>query len=320
MGIQTSVDSKRNKKYTLEALILATLTFLLHFGSLNKALQKVVVSTIPTSLFVIVTFVMMLVSSDGGIATIVVGVAIIAAGPLVIRFIYRQDEEKEVVDDLEIILCKLKDEDSDESILSLSNDDDDDDDVSRGQMSDMMIAHSNETIDNEIVEDDEEVNISSTSSPVESIASPSTNALSTIAEYESDEGEQDDDLLSLKSGILEDDNFEDESEGGRRRSRRESGRKVKRNRSGMRRNSLMKKRIANAHEHLRDSEEMAKKQMKDRMAKRLNQRKTKDGSNEQDNHGRVVHVPSNTALDEDANIANSILYDGNGDGDTTGAD
>merc|ERR1711912_178813 len=183
-----------------------------------------------------------------------------------------------------------------------------------------MTAHSNETIDNEIVEDDEEVNISSTSSPVESIASPSTNALSTIAEYESDEGEQDDDLLSLKSGILEDDNFEDESEGGRRRSRRESGRKVKRNRSGMRRNSLMKKRIANAHEHLRDSEEMAKKQMKDRMAKRLNQRKTKDGSNEQDNHGRVVHVPSTTAIDEDANIANSILYDGNGDGDTTRAD
>merc|ERR1712070_380662 len=298
MGIQTSVDSKRNKKYTLEALILATLTFLLHFGSLNKALQKVVVSTIPTSLFVIVTFVMMLVSSDGGIATIVVGVAIIAAGPLVIRFIYRQDEEKEVVDDLEIILCKLKDEDSDESILSLSNDDDDDDDVSRGQMSDMMIAHSNETIDNEIVEDDEEVNICSTSSPVESIALPSTNALSTIAEYESDEGEQDDDLLSLKSGILKDDNVEDESEGGRRRSRRESGRKVKRNRSGMRRNSLMKKRMAN----------------------RLNQRKIKDGSNEQDNHGHVVHVPSTTAIDEDANIANSILYDGNGDGDTTGAD
>merc|ERR1712054_1700 len=103
---------------------------------------------------------MMLLSSDGGIATIVVGAAIIAAGPLVIRFIYRQDEEKEVVDDLEIILGKLKDEDSDESILSLS--DDDDGDISRGKMSDMMTAHSNETIDNEIVEDDEEVNISST--------------------------------------------------------------------------------------------------------------------------------------------------------------
>ena len=39
-----------------------------------------------------------------------------------------------------------------------------------------------------------------------------------------------------------------------------------------------------------------------------------------DNHGRVVYVPSTTAIDEDANIANSILYDGNGDSDSTRAD
>merc|ERR1712072_767163 len=87
----------------------------------------------------------------------------------------------------------------------------------------------------------------------------------------------------------------------------------------------MKKRIANADQHLAESEEAAKKNTKNRLSKRLNQRKSKVNSNNNDDDNNVSHVikiPSTTIEEEEeeyTTIANSILNDGDQDDADTDA-
>merc|ERR1711871_29230 len=321
--IQTSLDARHNNKFSWEALFLCALTFLLHFGSLHKAIQKVVVSTIPTSLFVVATFIMMLFSSNGGIVTILVGVSIIAFGPMTIHFMY-SNETEEVKDDLETILDKLNQEDSDESIISPSDDDDEHDDMNK--IMNILTPATNESINNEVVENEETNESVGTSSPGTSINSPSTYALSPITENEEDEDEDEthddhDDQLSLSSDLLVYDN-DDTGKGDSSMTRRESStdKKFKRRRSQARRASLMKKRIANANQHLTESEEAVRRSNKNRLNKRLNQKRNQVNNNNDNNNNtsHVVKIPS-TTLEEDEDedeyttVANSILNDGGQD-------
>merc|ERR1711871_396637 len=302
--IQASFDSTHGR-YSWEVLFLTALTILLHFGSLHKAIQKVIVSTIPTSLFV------------------VVGVSIIVCGPLAVHFMYSSDVD--VKDDLETILSQFNQEDSDESMLSLSDDDKSDNEKhDNSSWLNILTPATNESIDEKVVKNEvehEETDESvGTLSPITSINSPSTNTLSPIFENEEDLDEADDfheDQLSSSSKIPVEDN---DTEGDLSMTGMVSstGKKMKRRRSQLRRASLMKKRIANAHQLAIESEEATKRNNKNRLNKRLDQKRSQVNNNNDDDNNNaipVVKLPSASIEKEDefTSVANSILNDADTD-------